>query len=284
MPLCKYSTRGLWSVYTCTICTDQMETSSIFWDLLQWGVCQYLDRFSASLRKWGGRTNPWKRSNWTSQPLFAENSHWGHHVGHIFGLCYTYTDIFWWPRDFLSITQRAIIAKVQLSKSSRSKNGGAYFSAVCGSNLVPVSATEAHWHRVCDRLLGFFSRAHFFCFPEVCRAQSWTACRPTLWKYGWKDDKYLWAPKSQTAAATAANVWSGCKTFKGPQRARGLTAAVSLFGAHKYFSSFQPYFQRVSRQAVQLWARQTSGKQKKWALEKKTKQPTADCFCSTNRN
>merc|ERR1711983_693452 len=51
---------------------------------------------------------------------------------------------------------------VQLSKSSRSKNGGAYFSAVCGSNLVPVSATEAHWHRVCDRLLGFFSRAHFF--------------------------------------------------------------------------------------------------------------------------
>ena len=109
---------------------------------------------------------------------------------------------------------------LQLSKSSQSKNGGAYFSAVCGSNLVPVSATEAHWHRVCDRLLGFFSRAHFFCFPEVCRAQSCSACRPTLWKYGWKDDKYLWAPKSQTAAATAANVWSGCKTFKGPQRAR----------------------------------------------------------------
>ena len=80
---------------------------------------------------------------------------------------------------------------LQLSKSSRSKNGGAYFSAVCGSNLVPVSATEAHWHRVCDRLLGFFSRAHFFCFPEVCRAQSCSACRLTLWKYGWKDEKYL---------------------------------------------------------------------------------------------
>ena len=71
-----------------------------------------LDRFSASLRKWGGRTNPWKRSNWTSQPLFAENSHWGHHVGHIFGLCYTKTDSFWWQREFLSITQRAITAKV----------------------------------------------------------------------------------------------------------------------------------------------------------------------------
>ena len=71
-----------------------------------------VDRFSASLRKWGGRTNPWKRSNWTSQPLFAENSHWGHHVGHIFGLCYTKTDSFWWQREFLSITQRAITAKV----------------------------------------------------------------------------------------------------------------------------------------------------------------------------
>ena len=71
-----------------------------------------LDRFSASLKKWGGRTNPWKRSNWTSQPLFAENSHWGHHVGHIFGLCYTKTDSFWWQREFLSITQRAITAKV----------------------------------------------------------------------------------------------------------------------------------------------------------------------------
>ena len=44
--------------------------------------------------------------------------------------------------------------------------GGAYFSAVCGSNLVPVSATEGHGHRVCYRLLGFFSRVHFFCFPK----------------------------------------------------------------------------------------------------------------------
>ena len=34
--------------------------------------------------------------------------------------------------------------QVQLSKSIQAKNGGAYFSAVCGSNLVPVSATEGH--------------------------------------------------------------------------------------------------------------------------------------------
>ena len=45
-------------------------------------------------------------------------------------------------------------------------------------------------------------------------------------------------------------LWSGCKTFKDPQ-IRGLTAAVSLSGAHKFFSSFQlAYFQRKRRQAV----------------------------------
>ena len=50
---------------------------------------------------------------------------------------------------------------IQFSKSSQSKNGGAYFSAVCGSNLVPVSATEGHEHRVCNRLLGFYSPGTF---------------------------------------------------------------------------------------------------------------------------
>ena len=65
-----------------------------------------------------------------------------------------------------------MLEKVQLSKFSQSKNGGAYFSAVCGSNLVPNSATEAHKHRVWYRLLGFFLSRSLFCFPEVCRAQS----------------------------------------------------------------------------------------------------------------
>ena len=169
----------------------------------------------------------------------------------------------------LILSQSSDVEEVQLSKSSRSKNGGAYFSAVCGSNLVPVSATEAHWHRVCDRLLGFFSRAHFFCFPEVCRAQSCSACRLTLWKYGWKDEKYLWAPKSETAAVSPLALWGPLKVLHPLQTFAAVAAAVWLFGAHKYLSSFQPYFQRVGRQAVQLWARQTSGKQKKWAREKK---------------
>ena len=108
------------------------------------------------------------------------------------------------------LSQLVLALTLQLSKSSHGKNGGAYFSAVCGSNLVPVSATEGHGHRVCYRLLGFFSRAHFSCFPEVCRAQSWTACRLILCKYGWKDEKYLWAPKTEAASCLAlstANFW-----------------------------------------------------------------------------
>ena len=56
---------------------------------------------------------------------------------------------------------------VQLSKSSQAKNGGAYFSAVCGSNLVPVSATEGHEHRVCNRLLGFYPPGTFV-LPHTC--------------------------------------------------------------------------------------------------------------------
>ena len=56
---------------------------------------------------------------------------------------------------------------LQLSKSSQAKNGGAYFSAVCGSNLVPVSATEGHEHRVCNRLLGFYPPGTFV-LPHTC--------------------------------------------------------------------------------------------------------------------
>ena len=66
---------------------------------------------------------------------------------------------------------------LQFSISSHAQDRGAYFSVVCGSNLVPISATEGHGYRVCYRLLGFFSRAHFFCFPEVCCGQSWLLYR-----------------------------------------------------------------------------------------------------------
>ena len=45
-------------------------------------------------------------------------------------------------------------------------------SLFLGRLWVKFSATEGHGHRVYYRLPGFFSRAHFVCFPEVCRAQS----------------------------------------------------------------------------------------------------------------
>ena len=57
-------------------------------DNIDWDP-HYIDRFSASLRKWGGNTNPLRAPNWTSEPLFAEYSHYDYHVGHRFGLCNT---------------------------------------------------------------------------------------------------------------------------------------------------------------------------------------------------
>ena len=56
---------------------------------------------------------------------------------------------------------------LQLSTSSQSKKWGAYFSAVFGWNSVPVSATEAHGHRVCNRLLVFYPPGTFV-LPHTC--------------------------------------------------------------------------------------------------------------------
>ena len=49
--------------------------------------------------------------------------------------------------------------------------------------------------------LVFLSRS-LFLFPRSLPAQSCSACRLTLCKYCWKDEKYLWAPKSETAAVS----------------------------------------------------------------------------------
>ena len=57
--------------------------------------------------------------------------------------------------------------ELQLSKSSQAKKWGAYFSAVCGWNSVPISATEAYGHRVCNRLLVFYSPGTFV-LPHTC--------------------------------------------------------------------------------------------------------------------
>ena len=56
---------------------------------------------------------------------------------------------------------------IQLSTSSQSKKWGAYFSVVCGWNSVPICATEAHGHRVCNRLLGFYPLGTFV-LPHTC--------------------------------------------------------------------------------------------------------------------
>ena len=74
-----------------------------------------VDRFSASLRKWGGNTNPLRAPNWTSEPLFAEYSHYDYHVGHRFGLCNTKTLCFWWETGFTPKTHSEITSWVSSS-------------------------------------------------------------------------------------------------------------------------------------------------------------------------
>ena len=74
-----------------------------------------VDRFSASLRKWGGNTNTLRAPNWTSKPLFAEYSHYDYHVGHRFGLCNTKTLCFWWETGFTPKTHSEITSWVSSS-------------------------------------------------------------------------------------------------------------------------------------------------------------------------
>ena len=55
---------------------------------------------------------------------------------------------------------------LQSGASSLAKHGGAYFSAVCGWKLIPISAPEAHEHRECCGLLALTLTITFFCFPQ----------------------------------------------------------------------------------------------------------------------
>ena len=81
----------------------------------RWWPPFLLDRFSASLRKWGGNTNTLRAPNWTSKPLFAEYSHYDYHVGHRFGLCNTKTLCFWWETGFTPKTHSEITSWVSSS-------------------------------------------------------------------------------------------------------------------------------------------------------------------------
>ena len=78
-------------------------------------------------------------------------------------------------KNLAGIAEALLQQLLQLSKSSQAKKWGAYFSAVCGWNSVPISATEAYGHRVCNRLLVFwFTR--YFCFAphmHTASARTW---------------------------------------------------------------------------------------------------------------
>ena len=122
---------------------------------------------------------------------------------------------------------------IQLSKSSLSKNGGAYFSAVCGSNLVPVSATEAHWHRVCDRLLGFFlSRSHVLFLRSLPCSKLFSLPAHSL---------EIWLERWEILVSTKE--WDGCGKPSGPLRP---------------FESFAPApdIRSCSRSRLTLWCSQ----------------------------
>ena len=55
---------------------------------------------------------------------------------------------------------------LQLAKSSLIIHGGAYFSAVCGWKLIPISSPEAYELRECCGLLGLSLTFTFCCFPQ----------------------------------------------------------------------------------------------------------------------
>ena len=95
--------------FSLKICSPEIE---VCWRLTGRSL---LDRFSASLRKWGGNTNTLRAPNWTSKPLFAEYSHYDYHVGHRFGLCNTKTLCFWWETGFTPKTHSEITSWVSSS-------------------------------------------------------------------------------------------------------------------------------------------------------------------------
>ena len=92
------------------------------------------------------------------------------------------------------------MVNIQLSKSSRALNGGAYFSDVSGWKSILTSATEAYDHTESYRLLGFYLTITF-CLKPTQQAVSLWNCR-VCWRiclfylYGFVTaGKYLWSPR-----------------------------------------------------------------------------------------
>ena len=99
------------------------------------------------------------------------------------------------------------IPEIQLSKSSRALNGGAYFSDVSGWKSILTSATEAYDHTESYRLLGFYLTITF-CLKPTQQAVSLWNCR-VCWRiclfylYGFVTaGKYLWSSRREILQQT----------------------------------------------------------------------------------
>ena len=74
---------------------------------------------------------------------------------------------------------------IQLSTSKEAQNGGAYFSAVCGWKLIPISAPEPYECRERARLL-FFYQPGTFPFPHTYAHHPLLHGHFQQANYGWK--------------------------------------------------------------------------------------------------
>ena len=100
------------------------------------------------------------------------------------------------------LSRESLLVFLQLSKSSRALNGGAYFSDVSGWKSILTSATEAYDHTESYRLLGFYLTITF-CLKPTQQAVSLWNCR-VCWRiclfylYGFvTNGKYLWSPRRE---------------------------------------------------------------------------------------
>ena len=127
---------------------------------------------------------------------------WSHgYMDHVMGALFTFPSL-WHISDFVHFDPKStrgtslwvnfvqVFICVQLSKSSRALNGGAYFSDVSGWKSILTSATEAHDHTESYRLLGFYLTITF-CLNPAHQAVSYWNCH-----WNWRishlgDHKYL---------------------------------------------------------------------------------------------
>ena len=92
--------------------------------------------------------------------------------------------------------------QIQLSKSSRSIHGGAYFSAVSGWKSIPISVPGPYKCPECNRLLGFCLTITFCLNPAHLAVSLWN-CRvcwriSLFYSYGFvTNGKYLWSPRRE---------------------------------------------------------------------------------------